>query len=51
MVTQDESYLMLVALISVVLLIVFFVKLFEIAKTLKEIRDRMPDKKDNKKAP
>lgn len=54
MMTQEESYLALAGLISIVLLIVFFVKLYEIAKTLKEINSKLPDRKpesENEKAP
>ena len=55
MITQEETNLILTAVISVVLLVVFFAKLFEIAKTLKEIRDKLPDKNtvksENEKAP
>lgn len=55
MITQEETNLILTAVISVVLLVVFFAKLFEIAKTLKEIRDKLqdnnPDNAENEKAP
>ena len=43
MITQEESYLLFSALVSVLLLGVFFYKLFEIAKTLKEINRKLPD--------
>lgn len=44
--TQEESNLLFAALVGLAILITFFVKLFEIAKSLKEISGKMPDKKE-----
>ena len=54
MITQEESYLLFSALVSILLLGVFFYKLFEIAKTLKEINRKLPDinpEPEHEKAP